>query len=97
MWWYALEMDDIGTITNQVVIIIGALVTLVTAISGLVVALRTKKDTAAIVAKTDTIVEKVNGNLHEERARNQQLTALLSQTPTLIPPQNPQEGQIPHG
>ncbi len=90
MWWLALDIDDVGTLTNQVVIIIGALVTLVTAVSSLVVAMRTKKDTSSIV-------EKVNGNLTAERIRNQQLTALLSTTPVEIPPIETKEGQAPHG
>jgi hypothetical protein len=80
MWWLALDMQDIPTLTNQLVIIIGALVTLVTAVSTLIVAIRSKTELAKIH-------EKVNGNLTAERDRVQQLTALLSETPTIVPPQ----------
>ena len=87
MFWYALDITDVPTLTNQLVVIIGALVTLVTAVSTLVVAIRTHM-TAEVIKK------QVNGNLTAERERVQQLTALLSETPTPIPPQ---EGINDHG
>lgn len=75
---HQFDARDAAVVGNQVAAIIGILVTLVTAITSLVVALHTKHDTSSISKAVD-------GNLEKERGRTDQLTELLSNANVPIP------------
>jgi hypothetical protein len=77
---FVLDSESIGTLGNQIILIIGAVGTLVTVITTLVVTIKTR---GAVNTVHDTSVSA----LVKERERVQQLTELLSKTSTVVPPQ----------
>lgn len=73
-----MDTDAVGTIGNQIVIIISSLTALITAIGTLIVSLRTKK-------QTNVIQRDVNSNLTVATERIEQLSGVISDAGYTVP------------
>lgn len=73
-----LDSDAIGTLGNQIVLIISAVGTLVGVITTAILTIRNGR-------KSDEIHKLVNGNTSALATRNDKLTELLSTTDIIIP------------
>lgn len=75
------DPDFIAAVGGQVVAVLVAVGTLVGVIVNAVLTIRNSR-------QVEEVKVLANGNLHQERARNQELTELLSHTNIPIPPTN---------